>query len=539
MTKWNKVLAVIALSVLMNVASLTAAEARLGRIEFPNSGAPEAQPSFLRGVLLLHSFEYEDAREAFQEAQRIDPAFALAFWGEAMTHNHPLWSQQDREAALAALARLAPTPKDRQARAPSEREKGYLAALELLYGKGEKRSRDLAYSQAMGRLAERYPEDLEARSFHALSILGTVQERDFRTYMRAGAVVEEVFALNPQHPGAAHYLIHSYDDPIHAPLGLRAARAYAQIAPAASHAQHMISHIYTALGYWDEVIEANRKAVAVSEERLRRKGLPLHQRSHHALLWLEYGYLQQGRFDEARETLATMAADVEDSPDLGNLWHYAQMRAAYIVADPSRADAPPAIPLPGVALGALAADAFASGLRAVSAGRLDEARAALEQIGSARDSAREVASEEGRNAHDGANEKSDFVVARIMAQELESLVLFAQGETAEALALMAEATAAEEARALEYGPPTIVKPTHELLGEMLLALERPQEAREQFARALERAPRRALSLAGLAKAAEQAGDRAAALEARRTLEEISQGGASEALSKAPSTAMVN
>ncbi|MGB5879364.1 MAG: hypothetical protein WBH85_04975, partial [Thermoanaerobaculia bacterium] len=358
----------------------TTGDTQLGRIDFPNPGSPEAQDEFIRGVLLLHSFEYEDAREAFQEAQRIDPAFALAFWGEAMTHNHPLWAQQDSEAALAAMARLAPTTEERLARVSTDRERGYLEAVEILYGEGDKEARDLAYSQAMARLAERYPEDLEARSFYALSILGTVRARDFRTYMRAAAIAEEVFAQNPQHPGAAHYLIHSYDDPVHAPLGLRAARAYAGIAPAASHAQHMISHIYTALGQWDEVIEANQKAVAVSEDRLRRKGQPLAHRSHHALLWLEYGYLQQGRFEEAKQTLATMADDATASPDLGNLWHYAQMRAAYIVADPGRADATPPMELAGVALGAVAADALATGLEALSRGDLEAAGKAADRM---------------------------------------------------------------------------------------------------------------------------------------------------------------
>jgi tetratricopeptide (TPR) repeat protein len=493
---------------------------QLGRIDFPNSGSPEAQEPFIRGVLLLHSFEYEDAREAFQEAQRLDPGFALAFWGEAMTHNHPLWAQQNRDAARAALARFASTKEARLARASTDRERGFLEAVEILYGEGDKQTRDLAYSQAMARLAARYPEDLEARSFYALSILGTVGARDFRTYMRAGAVAEEVYAQNPRHPGAAHYLIHSYDDPVHAPLGLRAARAYAQIAPAASHAQHMISHIYTALGQWDEVIEANQKAVAVSEDRLRRKGRPLHQRSHHALLWLEYGYLQQGRFEEARETLATMAADATASPDLGNLWHYAQMRAAYIVADPGRTDATPPMELKGVALGAVAADGFATGLQALSREDLAAAREAAERLRVASEAARSTTTDQGRNAYDGANDKSEFVVARILEQELEALILFAEGKTAEAVALLEEATAAEEMRPLEYGPPSVVKPSHELLGEMLLALNRTAEARLQFLEALERAPRRTLSIVGLATAAERAGDPETALEARKTLDEI-------------------
>ncbi|MGH9465481.1 MAG: hypothetical protein ACRD0X_07515, partial [Thermoanaerobaculia bacterium] len=319
-----------------------AAEPELGRLDFPNSGATAAQEAFATGVLLLHSFEYDDAAAAFREAQAIDPGFALAYWGEAMTENHAIWVEQDLDGGRAALGKLAASSEERRAKAPTERERGYLEAVEALYGEGTKEARDRAYAAAMERLAAAYPEDLEARAFHALAILGTAQgARDFATYMRAAAVAEEVFAANPQHPGAAHYLIHAYDDPIHAPLGLRAARVYAAIAPAATHAQHMISHIFLALGDWTGNVAANEKALAVSEERLRRLGLPQHDRSHHSLAWLAYGYLQQGRWAAARERLATMGADLEAAPGVPNhQWYYAHMRAAWLVETQRWAEAP-------------------------------------------------------------------------------------------------------------------------------------------------------------------------------------------------------
>src|SRR5690606_15789431 len=169
-------------------------------------------------------------------------------WGEALTHHHPIWMEQDRDAALAALDALATSPEARLALAPTEREKDYLRTLDVLFGEGEKEARDDAYAEAMAALAARYPDDLDAAAFHALALLGTAHEgRDFATYMRAAAVAEAVFDRNPRHPGAAHYLIHAYDDPVHAPPGLRPARAYAEIAPDASHALHMPSHIYVAL----------------------------------------------------------------------------------------------------------------------------------------------------------------------------------------------------------------------------------------------------------------------------------------------------
>jgi hypothetical protein len=201
-----------------------AAEPALGKVDFPTSGAAAAQTLFLHGVLLLHSFEYDDAREQFQAAEKSDPGFAMAYWGEAMTFNHPIWMQQDRDAAIGALARLGRTPAERAAKAPTQREKDYLHAVEVLYGDGEKNARDVAYAEEMGRLSEKYPKDDEAAAFHALALLGTSHGgRDFAVYMRAAGILEQIYQRKPEHPGVVHYLIHCYDDPIHAPLGLRPA----------------------------------------------------------------------------------------------------------------------------------------------------------------------------------------------------------------------------------------------------------------------------------------------------------------------------
>ncbi|MGD8375446.1 MAG: hypothetical protein PVF68_04835 [Acidobacteriota bacterium] len=494
--------------------------ADLGTLEFPNSGSAAAQEPFLRAVLLLHSFEYEDAREAFREAQEVDPGFVLAYWGEAMTRNHPLWRQRDVEAAREALARLAPTPEERLAKAPTDREKGYLGAVEVLFADGPKQERDLAYSEAMRELSERYPEDLEAKSFYALSILGTANgERDERIYMRAAAVAEEVFAVNPRHPGAVHYLIHSYDDPVHAPLGLRAARVYADIAPAASHAQHMISHIYVALGAWDETVSANEKSFAVSEERARRKGLPSYERNHHALHWLEYGYLQQGRYADARRTLAIMGEDARANPTPRTLWYYAQMRAAYLVETGRWDEAPEPLDTVGVSADAVMAGDYASGVMALGTGDIAAAESIL--AGS-----RHPAEASGEGGHaDCANAYTQDVprhhdVAAVMAAELEGLIRWAQGRKPEALDLVAEANRIEDSLSFEFGPPEIIKPSHELMGELLLEMDRAHEARDHFELALERYPRRTDSLMGLARAAAALGDRQTADRAYAELRSI-------------------
>ena len=238
---------------------------RLGHVVFPNSGAAKAQGDFLRGVLLLHSFEYERAAAAFRSAQLLDPEFVLAYWGEAMSYTHPIWDQQDSAAARRVLNRLGASPAARSAKARYGRERQYLATVERLYGPGSKALRDTLFEREMQQLAASYPDDVEARLFHALGLMGLSQGvRNVATYMRAGAIAQEVFNEHPTHPGAAHYVIHAFDDPVHAPLGLRAARAYSRIAPAAGHAQHMTTHIFLALGMWPEVVKQNEVALVAN-----------------------------------------------------------------------------------------------------------------------------------------------------------------------------------------------------------------------------------------------------------------------------------
>jgi len=267
-------------------ASSVPAGLRAGDIVFENSGSQSAQLSFLDGLALLHDFEYERAAEAFRQAEVADPGFAMAYWGEAMTYNHPVWMEQDLAAARAVLARLGPTPQARRAKAPTQRERDYLNAVEILYGEGTKEARDFRYADAMAVLHTKYPNDVDATAFYALSLLGTCHEgRDFATYMKAAALLEDVYPTHMRHPGVLHYLIHSYDDPIHAPLGLRAARRYGDLAPDAPHALHMTSHIFLALGMWDEVIAANVKAKSVANAFALQHHRPVHSCGH-GITWM-------------------------------------------------------------------------------------------------------------------------------------------------------------------------------------------------------------------------------------------------------------
>ena len=477
----------------------------LGVLDFPNSGAAAAQDAFSRGVMLLHSFEFDDAHSAFLAAQAIDPGFAMAIWGEAMTFNHPLWGQQNREEALKALAKLGP----RGSLQVTEHEQRYLDAAATLYGEGSKQQRDIAYMEAMRSLQEDYPDDLEAATFYGLSILSSVYERDFRTYMKAASVLEEVFAKQPLHPGAAHYLIHSYDDQIHAPLGLRAARAYNKIAPSATHAQHMVSHIYMSLGRWDEVVTANQNAVRVSEDSLRRAGKSIATRRKHALSWLQYALLQQGRVEEAQETMRMMHDDIAEVQNESQQYHNTLMRSIYIIEDPTAEQILDTQDTSKFPLDEIAVEAFASGFRYVALRDLDSARYELESLQKSIVGAKVLSVAEGLHEDDNATSEDGYNIATILARELQALIYFRDGDAETALQLLADAAEDENARPMEYGPPYVSKPSSELMGEMLLTLDRPGEAIAHFETSLSRNTGRTLSLLGLARAQEAAGDPAA------------------------------
>lgn len=485
---------------LLFAAAAFSADQDLGSIDFPTSASPEAQAKFLRGVLFLHSFEYEDARTLFQEAQKIDPDFALAYWGEAMTWNHPVWNDRYRDSAVTALKKLGPDAEARIAKAKTEREKAYLKAVEILFEDGEKKARDLAYLDAMKQVYEKYPDDLEAASFYALALLGSCQdERDIPTYMKAAAVVEEVFAKNPNHPGAVHYLIHSYDDPVHAPLGLRAARVYAKIAPAAVHALHMPSHIFLAMGMWDDVQSSNQASWDASKHT-----------SYHALHWLQYSYLQQGRREDAKKLLAIMEADAKKQTER-SAWHLSAMRAGYVVetGEPHPVKVEELKVRSGYDLSVSVADLYAAGSSALKAGNVSDAEKALSKIRTAYGGP--VTKSDGAmqcSAHASGASQSDLIAVEVMGKELEAQILMAKGKKEEAIQLVKQAAADEERMSFGFGPPIPVKPAYELLGEMLIQTGRYGEARTAFEKSLLRAPRRQISEKGLAEAGSKAATKA-------------------------------
>lgn len=499
----------------------------LGTLTFPTSArVPAAEQAFIRGMLLLHVFEYPSAAAAFRDAERLEPGFALAYWGEAMTATHPVWDQQDTAAGRAALAKLAPTAAARAAKAPTARERGYLGAVEILYGEGPKARRDTLYSAAMARLAAAYPADDEAKLFYALSLLGLSQGvRNVPTYLSAAAIAESVFARNPRHPGAAHYWIHGMDDPEHASQALPAARALSGIAPDAGHAQHMTSHIFVALGMWDDVVSANENATRVMNDARRSRGLGPGFCGHYNL-FLDYGLLQQGRIRDAERLLARCrdqaAGQQPGARDLDpDAYSFVTMWSRYLLdtRDWSGEVARWAVD-PGPAPGPRLSYWFTRGFAAARRGDLGAARQALlEYERAAREVRAGIDSAGPSPSPDGREFLSRTEVLRL---ELVSL-LVAGRDRASALDTLRRATAVEDGMAYAFGPPFVNEPSHELLGEELLAAGQAAAARRELEAALARTPGRTSVLLGLARAARAAGDSAAAARTRDTLAAIWHG----------------
>src|SRR5687768_9993707 len=491
-----------AVLIVLLVFGSNAQESQLGRVEFPTSGSPQAQAHFLRGLAALHSFWYEEAAEAFRESTKVDPDFAMGYWGEAMTHNHPLWSEQDPAAARLVLAKIKDTPK------LTERERAYLKAVKVLFGEGDKRARDTAYSAAMEKIYRAYPDDLDAAAFYSLSLLGLVRgdDKSYRLQARAGAIALDVYQKNPNHPGAAHYIIHAFDDPEHAIIALPAARRYASIAPEAHHARHMPSHIFLQLGMWPETAASNEAAWESSDAWMKRKKLPISVRDYHSLHWLLYAYLQQGRYKKAEELLSLMKKVMSESTYDNKLRpgyyenNWANMAAAFIVETEAWNRANELLPVgkPRTEQTGM------NGMHGASHDATIRTSMASQQLPAFIHGL--VAAAKGAIIEEGS-------LRSVNELEIQALSASMHKNHAAAIDLMKKATALEEERGAPYGPPSLIKPSHELFGEILLRAGQPKEAAEKFQVSLLRQPNRARSLLGLARAYSQSGDRAAAVAA--------------------------
>jgi tetratricopeptide (TPR) repeat protein len=480
----------------------------LGTIVFPNSGNAAAQAPFLRGIALLHSFEYREAAEAFREAQRADPSLALAYWGEALTYSQVLWRTENLPASRTALQKLAPTSTERLAMARTARERAFGAAVEAFYAEGPLPQRIAAYADSLRRHAQNAPDDHEAAAFasHALMLASNAGEAKDRDQLAREAVdlAQKVAKANPNHPGATHYLIHLYDTPGMAAQGLAFARAYDKIAPDAEHALHMPSHIYLQLGLWADVARSNERAWAASRASTANAGLL----DWHAFSWLQYSYLQQGRFGAARALIdsarSLLGGDLRGSyTDASFLLPRLEFQHA---AETGQWSAP--VARPRLAAGPPSSErergfrVFANYWAAMDAAQRRDtmlfplAAAYLAAVDSAR----------------AGSPRSFSPVMASNALLVRALVARARGDAAAYDESLRAAAALERTLNAFVGPPERVFAL-ELLGADLSAAGRHEEAAKAYEDVLRICPERSQALLGLARAKAAVGDRAGADQA--------------------------
>ena len=480
----------------------------LGRVQFATSCRGAAQSGVEHGVVYLHSFWYERASEAFNAAAAADSTCAMAFWGQAMSLLHPLWtppSSRDARLAIGAIDRGL-------AEAKTTREHDYLSAIGAYYAdydRTDPKTRLVRYALAMDSVRQRTPSDREAAIFYALALIAVGQanatDTTFTYQKRADSILEPLFRLEPQHPGLAHYLIHTNDVPQLAEHGLYAARRYAEIAPDVPHAQHMPSHIFTQLGLWDDDIASNTRSAAAARayERERRLTAMWDQRAH-ALDYLAYAYLQEGRDTAAGRVVDEAAAAPAGFPE-GSLTHeyaFAAIPARFALersewAAGARLAVRPAPEWP-------VAEATTHFARAIGAARSSDTALARQEIVVLAQIESKLAAEGGAQTYWAGQ----VAIERLAAS---AWLMLATGDTVNAILNAAQAADREDGIQKHPVTPGPVLPARELEGDLLLEVGKPTDAAKAYAATLALSPNRARSLFGLACAAQLTGDIATAL----------------------------
>lgn len=490
-----------------HLAQASDLQSKLGAVHFPTSGSMKVQHHFIRGIAALHSFWYTEALKAFEQSIVIDPDFAMGYWGLAMAHNHPLWEDQDKKSAKEALAKISGSSK------LTQRERDYIRAARLLFGDGEKRMRDKAYSRAMKNIYHKYPDDLEAACFYSLSILGvSINTTDkLRLQVEAGSIALDVFQKNPNHPCAAHYAIHAFDSPKLARLALPSAKRYAKIAPASHHAQHMPAHIFVQLGMWSEAVTSNINGWHTSVEWVKKQNLPLSERDYHSLHWLHYSYLQQGRLKKAESIFNIQQQDMRNGINSKSNFragkYYHRMLSASVIETEQweliEKFPPPEGWQPKIF--SKAAYHFILGFSAANQGKIEIAEEHLSYLRALREK--------------GFRENYFKRIENLEVWELEiqAAIKLYQKDFETAIKLAKKATLIEEKLPAPSGPPRILKPSYELLGEVYLKANKPVQAQEKFYISLLRHPNRIRSLVGIARASNANRNRETAIESYQQL----------------------
>ena len=485
-----------------------------GTVRFPVSCNPEAQKSFEHGIALLHSFWYEQAEQAFADTTRTDPGCAMGYWGIAMTHYHPVWEPP----AAADLKKGGEAVASAKAAGPkTQRERDYIAAMETFYRDSDRlphRERALAWRDAMQRLSASYPEDREASIFYALSLIGTAPATDktYASQKQAAAILNRILPEQPNHPGIAHYMIHSYDSPQLASLALPAAHSYAKIASGAPHALHMPSHIFVRLGLWDDSIASNIASARAAKEHIERTSPgTTAQDQLHAMDYLAYAYLQTSRDEDAKRVVDEAAAVSKvDQQVFQTAYALAAIPARYSLERRHWQEAaaltlrPENFPWSQFRFGE-AITHFARALGAARTGNPSAAHRELEDLAAIQKSL------VGRQGYDWATQ------VEVQRQGALAWTLLAEGDREGSLRWMRSAADQEDRSEKHPVTPGAVLPARELLGDLLLEMKRPAEAKAEFEAVLQGAPKRFHATYGAARAAELSGD---AKQARQRYAEL-------------------
>ncbi len=481
---------------------------KLGQVNFRISCKPEAQRQFNRAVAWLHSFEYEEAEKAFSEVTVTDPRCGMGYWGIAMSNYHPIWAPPSAEELQKGSSAIE---KARAVGARTQRERDYIAAIEVFYKASDKldhRARTFAYSEAMEQLYRRHSSDHEAGVIYALTLITTGimdNDKSYAREKRAAQILSRVLALEPQHPGVAHYLIHGYDYPALAHLALPAARSYAKIAPASAHAQHMPSHIFTRLGLWQEAIRSNLDAKAAAKAYAVRHHMPgAWDEQFHAMDYLAYAYLQGAQDKQAWGVLDELNKIKRAEPENFKVAYAFTAIPARYALERRRWDEAAKLTLPAGTLGTFPwesfrwAEAHIHFARAIGLARTGDTASARQEV------EKLTAIREALIVAEGDYDWAGQV--EIERQVASAWLAHAEGHDDYALRLMRAAAELDDASDKHPVTPGAILPAREQLGELLLELRQPLAALQEFETSLRTTPNRFNGLYGAARAAKLASD---------------------------------
>ena len=470
---------------------------KLGRVDLEVTGNKQAQEFFDQGLAYLHSFEYLDARNHFVKAQQADPKCGMAYWGELMAYNHPLFNRELGRLAKLTFSKMGSSPQERAALFKTEMEKDLLTSVEILYGNGTKQERNQAYREHYKILAKKYPNNHEIQAFYALSLLGAPIDSNTGTGTEtAASLMKDLLEQNPDHPGALHYYIHAYDDPINAYKAIEAADRYAKVAPDATHALHMPSHIYLSLGQWNDVINSNIESWNANVNA--RKINPSKEAGYHSLNWLQYGLLQKNEVQLATRLMYDMIEYVKTDQSILARTYLIWMKGIYMAETNTWSGdiADINVKIDDLHLTKQASYLYLEGIKASFTGDIKKLQTIIEVIARKKyiaslnlgDNVAVMCNTAGNPSIPPNQIDVDLVT--VMEAELKAKLVLLSGRTQEALKILEEGTKTYENLSISFGPPVVFKPIHEMYAKLLISENQHKKALKVIKKGLRFAPRK-------------------------------------------------